>query len=72
MKKQKPEKELEQFLSDGIPSDSVYSSLFETTENLTLIFDENTTVLKANSKFAELVGFTKEEVEGKKAGWILS
>ncbi len=67
MKKQKPYNDLEQFLNNGIPSDSVYRALFETTENLTLIFDENTIIQKANSKFAELIGYTKEEVEGKKS-----
>lgn len=65
MKKQKTQHDLEQFLSNGIPSDSVYRALFETTENLTLIFDENTIMMKVNSKFAELMGYTKEEVEGK-------
>jgi PAS domain S-box-containing protein len=65
MKKKKPNNDLEQFLNGGIASDSVYLALFETTENLTLIFDEKTTMLKVNSKFAELMGYTKEEVEGK-------
>ncbi len=57
--------ELEQFLSNGITADSVYSALFETTENLTLIFDENTIILKTNSRFAELIGYSRYEVDGK-------
>ncbi len=69
MKKKADHHELEKFISDGIPSDTVYRALFETTENLTLIFDENTIVLKANSKFAELIGYTKKEVEGK-VSWM--
>ncbi len=69
MKKQKYHHDLEQFLKNGISSDSIYRSLFETTENLTLIFDENTIIMKVNSKFAELMGYAKEEVEGKKS-WM--
>ena len=69
MKKQKYHHDLEQFLKNGISSDSIYRSLFETTENLSLIFNEKTIILKVNSKFAELIGYTKEEVEGKKS-WM--
>lgn len=65
MKNQKTEHDLEQFLNNGLPPDSFYSALFETTQNLTLIFDENTIILKTNSRFADLIGYTNEEVDGK-------
>lgn len=65
MKKQKNPHNFEQLLNSGITSNAFYSALFETTENLTLIFDENKIIQKTNSRFAELIGYTRDEVEGK-------
>ncbi len=65
MKKQKNAHNFEQLLNSGIASGAFYSALFETTENLTMIFDENKIIQKTNSRFAELIGYARDEVEGK-------
>lgn len=54
-----------QFPVNSIPSDPLYRALFETTENLTLIFDENKVIQKVNTRFAEFIGYPREDVEGK-------
>lgn len=46
-------------------SESFYRTLFENTGTATIVVDEDTTILMANSQFEELSGYTKEEVEGK-------
>lgn len=65
MKKQIKTNHSEQFPVSSIPSDPLYLALFETTENLTLIFDENKIILKVNTRFAEFIGYPREDVEGK-------
>lgn len=65
MKTQKKTNHSEQFPVSSIPSDPLYLALFETTENLTLIFDENKIILKVNTRFAEFIGYPREDVEGK-------
>jgi PAS domain S-box-containing protein len=47
-------------------SEKAYRSIFENTGTATLILEEDTTIGMANSEFARLVGFTQEEIEGKK------
>ncbi len=43
-----------------------YRIIFETTASATIIVEEDTTISLANSEFARLCGYTKEELEGKK------
>ncbi len=48
-----------------IESEHYYRTIFETTGNATAIIDEDTTYSKVNSKFEEISGYKKEEIEGK-------
>jgi len=42
-----------------------YRTIFEYTGNATILIAEDTTILLANSNFASLTGYTREEMEGK-------
>ncbi|HQI80766.1 MAG TPA: PAS domain S-box protein, partial [Deltaproteobacteria bacterium] len=42
-----------------------YRTIFENTGNATILIAEDTTILLANTKFEQLTGYTKEEMEGK-------
>lgn len=44
-----------------------YRSVFENTGAGTIIIEKDTTISMANSGFAEMLGYTKEEIEGKMA-----
>lgn len=45
-----------------------YKAIFEHTGTATIIIEEDTTISLANSEFEKLSGYSKEEIEGKKAG----
>jgi PAS domain S-box-containing protein len=45
-------------------SEAAYRSIFENTGTATLIIEEDTTICMANSEFARMVGYAKEEIEG--------
>lgn len=47
-----------------IESEHYYRTIFETTGNATAIINEDTTYSQVNSKFVEISGFKKEEIEG--------
>ncbi len=46
-------------------SEERYRTIFESTATANIIVAEDATILKANNNFARLVGYTKEELEGK-------
>jgi PAS domain S-box-containing protein len=46
-------------------SEELYRTIFEHTATANIIADEDTTILLANSRFAKLVGCSKQEMEGK-------
>ena len=46
--------------------EELYRTIFENTGTATVIFEENATISLANAKFAELVGYTIDEIEKKK------
>ena len=46
-------------------SEAFYRTLFENTGTATIIVDEDTTILMANTQFENFSGYSKEEVEGK-------
>lgn len=48
-------------------SEAKYRAIFENTGTATIIGNEDTTILMANSQFAELSGYSNDEVEGKKS-----
>lgn len=48
-------------------SEIMYRSIFATTGTATCIDDENTILRLVNAKFAELTGYDREELEGKKS-----
>lgn len=50
-------------------SENNYRTIFENTGTATMICDEEMTINLANSEFAELSGYTREELEGK-MGWL--
>jgi PAS domain S-box-containing protein len=43
-----------------------YRTIFETTENATIVIDNDATINFANSEFVRLSGYSKDEIEGKK------
>src|SRR5208337_4137037 len=43
-----------------------YRTIFENTGTATVIFEEDATITLANTKFAELAGYTKKRIENKK------
>ena len=47
-------------------SEEWYRTIFENTDSATVIIEEDTTIYQANSRFLELMGNSREEVEGKK------
>ena len=48
-------------------SETFYRTLFEHTGTASIIIDEDTTILMANTQFENLSGYSKEEIEGKKS-----
>lgn len=54
--------EAEQKLAE---SEQLYRAIFETTQNPTLIIEEDYTITLANSSFYSLCGYTQQELEGK-------
>ena len=46
-------------------SEAFYRTLFENTGTATIIVDENTTIIMANSQFEKLSGYSKTEIEGR-------
>jgi PAS domain S-box-containing protein len=46
-------------------SEAFYKTLFENTGTASVIVDEDTTILMANTQFENFSGYSKEEVEGK-------
>jgi two-component system, sensor histidine kinase PdtaS len=57
-------KEISQSLKD---SESAYRTIFENTGTATVIIDEYNTITLANSEFERLTGYSKIEIEDKKA-----
>lgn len=47
-------------------SEQYYKSLFENTGTATVIFDEKGGIVSCNTKFEQLSGFVREEIEGRK------
>jgi diguanylate cyclase (GGDEF)-like protein/PAS domain S-box-containing protein len=45
--------------------EALYRTLFENSDSATMIIEENLTISLANTKFEELSGYSKAEVEGK-------
>ncbi|MGM0788113.1 MAG: PAS domain S-box protein [Thermodesulfobacteriota bacterium] len=50
-------------------SENYYRAIFETSATAILILEEDTTISHVNSNFENLLGYSKQEVEGKKS-WI--
>jgi PAS domain S-box-containing protein len=48
-------------------SENMYRAIFENTGTATVIVEDNTIISLANSVFEDFVGYTKEEIEGKKS-----
>lgn len=48
-------------------SEERYRAIFETTGTATIIYGEDTIIQMANTELANLFGYTKEEIEGKKS-----
>ena len=46
-------------------SETFYKTLFENTGTASVIIDEDTTILMANTQFEKLSGYAKEDLEGK-------
>lgn len=46
-------------------SEHLYRTVFENTGTSTIIIDEDTTIIRANSEWEILSGYTREEMEGK-------
>ncbi len=50
-------------------SENYYRAIFETSATAMCILEEDTTISRVNSNFEKLLGYSKQEVEGKKS-WI--
>jgi two-component system cell cycle sensor histidine kinase/response regulator CckA len=50
-------------------SESLCNTIFENMGGAMLIFDDDTTILRANAEAAKISGYSKEELEGKKS-WM--
>ena len=48
-------------------SENLYRTIFETTGAATIIIGNDTTIIRANSEFARMSGYSLEELEGKKS-----
>jgi PAS domain S-box-containing protein len=48
-------------------SENRYRAIFENTGAATVILEEDTTISLANKEFEKLVGYTRDEIEGKKS-----
>jgi PAS domain S-box-containing protein len=51
-------------------SEEFYRTIFEKTGNASLLLDEDTTILLANSNFEKLSGYSRQDLEGK-MGWTV-
>lgn len=47
-------------------SEKLYRTIFETTGTAMAVLEDNTTISLVNTKFEELSGFTKSEIEGRR------
>ena len=47
-------------------SEKIYRAIFENTGNATIIIEQNMTISLVNTKFADLSGYSRQEIEGKK------
>jgi PAS domain S-box-containing protein len=47
-------------------SEGKYRTIFENTGNATIIIEEDTTISLVNAEFEKLIGYSKDEIEGKK------
>lgn len=47
-------------------SENRYRAIFENTGTATLLIDADTTIAAINTRFAQLLGYAKEEIEGRK------
>lgn len=57
-------KRAEQILRE---SENTYRTIFENTGTAVVIIEHDTIISLANTKFSEVTGYTKEEIEGKKS-----
>lgn len=48
-------------------SEQQYRTIFENTGTISIVFDQDTTITMVNSDFARRMGYSKEEVEGKRS-----
>jgi PAS domain S-box-containing protein len=48
-------------------SENRYRTIFENTGTATLLIDADTTIAAINTRFAQLLGYAKEEIEGRKS-----
>ncbi len=59
-----------EFIGGAMPEqDSTYRAIFENTGAATIIVDERGRIVLANSRFEELTGFSRAEIEGKNIGF---
>lgn len=50
-------------------SEKTYRTIFENTGAATILIEQDTTIAMANTEFAKLTGFSREEIEGKMS-WV--
>jgi len=62
---QELEQERKIFAETAGKGEERYRTIFEYTGNATILIAEDTTILLANSNFASLAGYAREEIEGK-------
>jgi len=48
-------------------SENKYKAIFENTGTVMIIIEDDTTISLANSKFGKLIGYDREEIEGKRS-----
>ena len=58
--------ELAQKQKELLESEEWYRTIFENTGTATVIIEESTLISLANSKFLELTGYSRDEIEGKR------
>ena len=59
-------KTIELKAEEALREEELYRTIFENTGTATVIFEEDATITLANAKFAELAGYTIDEIENKK------
>ncbi|MEN6467960.1 MAG: PAS domain S-box protein [Smithella sp.] len=62
---QEMDRDKRNFAETVLRSEERYRTIFEYTGNATILIAEDTTILLANSNFAQLTGYKREEIEGK-------